>query len=56
MEGGRKVLDVGYWVVVGDSDLVQRTIVSTGMPIARLFLWDHMQGEGPIAAGWMDNA
>ncbi len=42
MECGGEILDVEYWVAVGDGYFVQSPIIATGAPIPRGLLGYHV--------------
>lgn len=52
----RKVLQVGNRVLVQNGDVVQDSIVSTGLPARRDLPRDHVQRRDPAARRWANDA
>ena len=51
MEGGRKIMEVGDWVLVWNGGVVQCAVVTTRAPVTGLRFGNHVEGRRPRAVG-----
>ena len=56
VEAGGEILNVWNWVLVGNSDTIEATIVAAWTPITRLRLGNHVKWRSPRTAGWSNNS